>query len=80
MDIVWDLEFTERKVLDESIEEELAVSGEEAFLTLYKCVLAHFTDQQQPYRDGASMVNIIYNHCTIFTWKQMHSIQIVFLQ
>ncbi|CAG05147.1 unnamed protein product, partial [Tetraodon nigroviridis] len=55
VDIVWDLEFTERKVLDESIEEELAVRGEEAFLTLFKCVLAHSADQQQPYRDGASL-------------------------
>lgn len=57
--MVWDLEFTERKVLDESIEEELAAIGEEAFLTLYKCVLAHSGDQQQPNRDGSSLVSTI---------------------
>lgn len=79
MDTVWDLEFTERKLLDVSIEEELAVSGEEAFLKLYKCILAHSADQQQPYRDGASLVNIC-NHCTALYWKQMHLIQTVFLQ
>eukprot|EP00066_Takifugu_rubripes_P012190 XP_011601456.1 PREDICTED: condensin-2 complex subunit D3 [Takifugu rubripes] len=56
VDTVWDLEFTERKLLDNTIEEELAISGEKAFLTLYKCVLAHSTDQQQPpNRDGASL-------------------------
>lgn len=65
MDTVWDLEFTERKLLDNTIEEELANNGEKAFLTLYKCVLARSTDQQQsPNRDGASLVNIVMQSCT----------------
>lgn len=60
MDTVWDLEFTERKALDGTSEEELAVCGEKAFLTLYKCLLAHSTDQEQSAKkDGASLVNTI---------------------
>lgn len=70
VDAVWDLEFTERKLLDNTIEEELAISGEKAFLTLYKCVLAHSTDQQQPpNRDGASLVNIC-PHAIVHNFKQ----------
>ncbi|XP_031735143.1 condensin-2 complex subunit D3 isoform X2 [Anarrhichthys ocellatus] len=50
VDAVWDLEFTEREPLDDTIEDELAVSGDKAFRTLYQCLLAHAADQQ----DGAS--------------------------
>lgn len=79
VDTVWDLEFTERKLLDNTIEEELAISGEKAFLTLYKCVLAHSTDQQQPpNRDGASLVNNCL-HAIVHNFKQQHWIQTVFL-
>uniref|UniRef100_A0A671W1A1 Non-SMC condensin II complex, subunit D3 n=1 Tax=Sparus aurata TaxID=8175 RepID=A0A671W1A1_SPAAU len=41
VDAVWDLEFTERKPLDEIAEEEFAVSGHKSFRALYQCVLAH---------------------------------------
>lgn len=79
VDTVWDLEFTERKLLDNTIEEELAISGEKAFLTLYKCVLAHSADQQQPpNRDGASLVNIC-PHAIVHNFKQQHWIQTAFL-
>uniref|UniRef100_A0A8C4HUN4 Condensin complex subunit 1 C-terminal domain-containing protein n=1 Tax=Dicentrarchus labrax TaxID=13489 RepID=A0A8C4HUN4_DICLA len=47
VDEVWDLEFTERKPLDETIEEGLADSGDKAFRTLYQCLLAHAAQQQQ---------------------------------
>ncbi|XP_054456753.1 condensin-2 complex subunit D3-like [Anoplopoma fimbria] len=50
VDAVWDLEFTERKPLDDTIEDELAFSEDKAFRTLYQCLLAHAADQQ----DGAS--------------------------
>ncbi|XP_044070420.1 condensin-2 complex subunit D3 [Siniperca chuatsi] len=55
VDAVWDLEFTERKPLDDTTEEKLTVSGDKAFRTLYQCLLAHAADQQQfAGRDGAS--------------------------
>ncbi|XP_031160553.2 condensin-2 complex subunit D3 [Sander lucioperca] len=55
VDAVWDLEFTERTPLDEIIAEELAGSGDQAFRTLYQCLLDHAADQQQSAgRDGAS--------------------------
>uniref|UniRef100_A0AAQ5ZYB1 Condensin complex subunit 1 C-terminal domain-containing protein n=1 Tax=Amphiprion ocellaris TaxID=80972 RepID=A0AAQ5ZYB1_AMPOC len=41
VDAVWDLEFTEGKPLDDTIEEELAASGDKAFRTLYHCLLTH---------------------------------------
>ncbi|XP_035801097.2 condensin-2 complex subunit D3 isoform X2 [Amphiprion ocellaris] len=47
VDAVWDLEFTEGKPLDDTIEEELAASGDKAFRTLYHCLLTHVPDQQQ---------------------------------
>ncbi|XP_036980701.1 condensin-2 complex subunit D3 [Acanthopagrus latus] len=54
VDAVWDLEFTERKPLDEIAEEELAVSGHKSFRALYQCLLAHAADHQKPGKDGAS--------------------------
>uniref|UniRef100_A0A3Q1AYP7 Condensin-2 complex subunit D3 n=1 Tax=Amphiprion ocellaris TaxID=80972 RepID=A0A3Q1AYP7_AMPOC len=45
VDAVWDLEFTEGKPLDDTIEEELAASGDKAFRTLYHCLLTHVPDQ-----------------------------------
>ncbi|XP_035518951.1 condensin-2 complex subunit D3 [Morone saxatilis] len=55
VDEVWDLEFTERKPLDETVEEGLAHSGDKAFTTLYQCLLAHAAEQQQSAgRDGGS--------------------------
>lgn len=59
MDTVWDLEFTERKALDGTSEEELAVCGEKALLTLYKCLL---DQEQSAKKDGASLVNFICSH------------------
>uniref|UniRef100_A0A3B4Y8L8 Uncharacterized protein n=1 Tax=Seriola lalandi dorsalis TaxID=1841481 RepID=A0A3B4Y8L8_SERLL len=60
VDEVWDLEFTERKSLDDAIEEELAASGDKAFRNLYKCLLAHAADQQQSVGTGeASQVKLI---------------------
>ncbi|XP_068424000.1 condensin-2 complex subunit D3 isoform X2 [Clinocottus analis] len=46
VDAVWDLEFTERKSLDDTIADELAASEDKAFITLYQCLLAHATDQE----------------------------------
>lgn len=60
MDAVWDLEFTERKPLDDAIEEELTASGDKAFRNLYQCLLVHAADQQQSTnKDGASQVKLI---------------------
>uniref|UniRef100_A0A8D0A906 Non-SMC condensin II complex, subunit D3 n=1 Tax=Sander lucioperca TaxID=283035 RepID=A0A8D0A906_SANLU len=41
------IKFTERTPLDEIIAEELAGSGDQAFRTLYQCLLDHAADQQQ---------------------------------
>ncbi|KAM8860215.1 condensin-2 complex subunit D3 isoform 1-T3 [Spinachia spinachia] len=49
VDAVWDLEFTERKPLDDTVAERLSVSGDKDFRTLYQCLLDHAADQQ----DGA---------------------------
>lgn len=58
---MWDLEFTERKPLDDTIEEELAASGDKAFRTLYQCLLVHAADQQQSAgRDGTQVKLILY--------------------
>lgn len=66
VDVMWDLEFTERKPLDDAIEEELAASGEKAFRTLYQCLLVHAADQQQSAgRDGASTVKLIRHRFTL---------------
>ncbi|XP_041865621.1 condensin-2 complex subunit D3 [Melanotaenia boesemani] len=56
VDAVWDLEFTERKPLDEPLEEDLAASGHKAFRNLYQCLLAHAAEQQHSVgNDGASL-------------------------
>ncbi|XP_030012337.1 condensin-2 complex subunit D3 isoform X2 [Sphaeramia orbicularis] len=47
VDEVWDLEFTEKKSLDDTIEEDLTASDEKAFRDLYQCLLAHTAEQQQ---------------------------------
>uniref|UniRef100_A0A3Q3JDK2 Condensin complex subunit 1 C-terminal domain-containing protein n=1 Tax=Monopterus albus TaxID=43700 RepID=A0A3Q3JDK2_MONAL len=39
VDAVWDSDFTERKPLDDTIEEELVVSGDKAFRKLCQCLL-----------------------------------------
>uniref|UniRef100_A0A7N8XVQ2 Non-SMC condensin II complex, subunit D3 n=1 Tax=Mastacembelus armatus TaxID=205130 RepID=A0A7N8XVQ2_9TELE len=44
---VWDLEFTERRPLDDTIQQELIVNWEKAFRNLYQCLLVHGVDQQQ---------------------------------
>lgn len=44
VDAVWDLEFTKRKPLDDTIAEKLAGSGEKAFRNLYQCLLTHAAD------------------------------------
>nr|XP_054605922.1 condensin-2 complex subunit D3 isoform X1 [Nothobranchius furzeri] len=54
VDAVWDLEFTEEKPLDDSIEEELHACREDAFRTLYHCLVVHAADQQQS-ADAASL-------------------------
>ncbi|KAK5908137.1 hypothetical protein CgunFtcFv8_016218 [Champsocephalus gunnari] len=57
VDAVWDSEFTERTPLEDSIEDELAVSENKSFKTLYQCLLVHAADQQQQQsagRDAAS--------------------------
>ncbi|KAM3606346.1 uncharacterized protein V6R79_014771 [Siganus canaliculatus] len=52
VDEVWDLEFTERKPLDDSVAEELAASADEALSRLYQHLLA--ATQQPAGRDGAT--------------------------
>ncbi|XP_018549604.1 condensin-2 complex subunit D3 [Lates calcarifer] len=54
VDAVWDLEFTERKPLDNTLEEELTGSGDKAFRNLHQCLLVHAADQQQSGSGGAS--------------------------
>ncbi|GAA6228439.1 condensin-2 complex subunit D3 [Lates japonicus] len=54
VDAVWDLEFTERKPLDDTLEEELTGSGDKAFRNLHQCLLVHAADQQQSGSGGAS--------------------------
>lgn len=61
VDAVWDVEFTERKPLDDTIEEELTAGGDKAFRNLYQCLLVHAGDQQQSTnKDGASQVKLIF--------------------
>lgn len=55
MDEVWDLEFTEKKALEDvAMEEEgeweeqpAAAAQDEAFKALYQCLLVHAADQRQ---------------------------------
>ncbi|CAJ1066500.1 condensin-2 complex subunit D3 isoform X1 [Xyrichtys novacula] len=55
VDEVWDLEFTERKQLDDTIAGELEVVGEKDFRKLYQCLLTHAAEQQHSAGiDGAS--------------------------
>ncbi|XP_026164788.1 condensin-2 complex subunit D3 isoform X2 [Mastacembelus armatus] len=55
VEAVWDLEFTERRPLDDTIQQELIVNWEKAFRNLYQCLLVHGVDQQQSAgRDGTS--------------------------
>lgn len=63
VDVVWDLEFTEKKPMEDPIEEELALSRDMAFKTLYQCLLTHSADQRQPSsRDGSSQVDLVWHH------------------
>uniref|UniRef100_A0A7N8WJC8 Non-SMC condensin II complex, subunit D3 n=1 Tax=Mastacembelus armatus TaxID=205130 RepID=A0A7N8WJC8_9TELE len=41
VEAVWDLEFTERRPLDDTIQQELIVNWEKAFRNLYQCLLVH---------------------------------------
>uniref|UniRef100_A0A672ZYW5 Uncharacterized protein n=1 Tax=Sphaeramia orbicularis TaxID=375764 RepID=A0A672ZYW5_9TELE len=60
VDEVWDLEFTEKKSLDDTIEEDLTASDEKAFRDLYQCLLAHTAEQQQSTdTDAASQVKLV---------------------
>ncbi|KAE8280284.1 Condensin-2 complex subunit D3 Non-SMC condensin II complex subunit D3 [Larimichthys crocea] len=55
VDEVWDLEFTQRKPFDDTIEEALSASKDKSFRTLYQCLLTHAADQQKfADSDGAS--------------------------
>lgn len=64
---MWDLEFTERKALDDIIEDELVASGEKSFRNLYQCLLGHAAEQQQSAgRDGAAQVSSLLHYCTSF--------------
>ncbi|XP_061601386.1 condensin-2 complex subunit D3 [Cololabis saira] len=47
VDEVWDVEFTERKPLDDILGEELLASRDKAFKDLYHCLLSHVADQRQ---------------------------------
>ncbi|XP_035040241.1 condensin-2 complex subunit D3 isoform X1 [Hippoglossus stenolepis] len=46
VDAVWNSEFTERQPLDDTIEEQLTASGDEAFRNLYECLLTYAADGQ----------------------------------
>nr|XP_040034892.1 condensin-2 complex subunit D3 [Gasterosteus aculeatus aculeatus] len=46
VDAVWDLEFTKRIPLDDTIAGHLSVSGDKDFRTLYQCLLDHAAEQQ----------------------------------
>lgn len=52
---MWDLEFTKRIPLDDTIAGHLSVSGDKDFRTLYQCLLDHAAEQQ----DGTLQVNSI---------------------
>ncbi|XP_069370449.1 condensin-2 complex subunit D3 isoform X2 [Paralichthys olivaceus] len=54
VDAVWDSEFIERKPLDDTIEEQLTASGDEAFRNLYECLLTYAADWQSVSRVGTS--------------------------
>ncbi|XP_034537815.1 condensin-2 complex subunit D3 isoform X2 [Notolabrus celidotus] len=55
VDEVWDLEFTERKQLDDALGGDVVVIGVKDFKHLYQCLLTHAAEQQQSAgRDGAS--------------------------
>lgn len=57
VDAVWEVEFTERKPLDKTIEEELTARREKSFTALYQCLLAHADQYQSAGSDGASQVS-----------------------
>lgn len=59
MDEVWDFEFTEKKALDGNIEEELSACGDDAFTTLYQCILAHASVQRQSIGGDGAQVKVI---------------------
>ncbi|CAN9500131.1 unnamed protein product [Ophioblennius macclurei] len=46
VDAVWDLEFTEKALLDNTIEEELTASGHRALQSLFQCLLDYTADQE----------------------------------
>lgn len=67
VDAVWDLEFTEKKPLDDVGEEEPAAGRDEAFRALYQCLLLHSPDQQHSAdRDGASIVSAETAECPVW--------------
>lgn len=73
VDAVWDLEFTEKKPLDDLAEEELAAGRDEAFRALYQCLLLHATDQQHSAdRDGASAVRTERNETHLSVYWQLN--------
>ncbi len=75
---MWDSEFTESKPLDDTTQEELAVSGDKAFTTLYQCLLAHAANQQQSAgRDGASEVTLIRPRNTLSFAPENTNTQII---
>uniref|UniRef100_A0AAX7W6D2 Condensin complex subunit 1 C-terminal domain-containing protein n=1 Tax=Astatotilapia calliptera TaxID=8154 RepID=A0AAX7W6D2_ASTCA len=53
VDAVWEVEFTERKPLDKTIEEELTARREKSFTALYQCLLAHADQYQSAGSDGS---------------------------
>lgn len=67
MDAVWDLEFTERKPLDDAAEEELASSGGKGFRKLYQCLLAAGGGGASQVTCSASLLltSVITQHLTL---------------
>lgn len=56
---MWEVEFTERKPLDKTIQEEFTARQEKSFTALYQCLLAHADQYQSAGSDGASQVSTL---------------------
>ncbi|XP_061914930.1 condensin-2 complex subunit D3 isoform X2 [Entelurus aequoreus] len=52
---VWDAEFTEMKLMEDNIEEGLVACGDQAFRSLYTCLMAYASQQQTSSRDDGSL-------------------------
>ncbi|XP_054653328.1 condensin-2 complex subunit D3 isoform X2 [Dunckerocampus dactyliophorus] len=56
VDAMWDTEFTEAKLMEDNMEEELAACGDEAFRRLYKSLLLYATQPSSSRDDGSQSI------------------------